>query len=176
MRCSTKRGNERESITRKPIGSITHPMMSSVRGQVCSAAAPTRNGAASGPARSTAAAAPSPNNADEITSDLVPRSVREVSVHSSTTTTRTTSPGSARASRAPRVRPETPPAHPRPKTGTRMIDGRKPISGPTRASRLGVAIPVDDTVTTTSTSRAEIPARSSAARAVVTNSSLALST
>src|SRR5450759_1717709 len=43
----------------------------------------------------------------------------------------------------------------------------------TRASRLGVAMPVDDTVTITSTSRAETPARSSAALAACTNSALA---
>ena len=139
--CSTKRGSDRESITRKPTGSTVQPMMSSVRGQVCSAAAPTRNLDLSVPARSTAAAAPSPNNADEITSALVPRSVRDVSVHNSTTTTRMTSPGSARASRLPNVRPDTPPAQPRPNIGTRMTEGRNPISGPTRASMLGVAIP-----------------------------------
>ena len=60
-------------------------------------------------------------------------------------------------------------------TGTRITAGRNPISGPTRASMLGVAIPVEETVTTTSTSRAEIPARSSAARAACTNSWPALS-
>jgi hypothetical protein len=69
-----------------------------------------------------------------------------------------TSPGSARASLAPSVNPDTPPAHPRPNTGTRIAVGRNPISGATRASMLGVAMPVEDTVTTTSTSRAEMPA------------------
>src|SRR6187401_1044500 len=114
----------------------------------------------------TTAAAPSPNKAEEITSAFVMRSGREINVHNSMTTTSTTSPGSARAKRAPSARPEAPPAQPRPKTGTRITDGRKPSSVATRASSPGVAMPVEDTVTTTSTSRAAIPARSSAAFAV----------
>ena len=47
-----------------------------------------------------------------------------------------------------------------------------PFPQPTRASRLGVAMPVDDTVTMTSTSCAATPARSSAVRAACTNSAL----
>jgi len=172
-RCSTKRGKERDSTIPNPAGSTVQPMMSSVPGQVCSALSPIDKPASACSARSTAAAAPSPNSAEEITSALVQRSARKASVHSSTTTTSTTSPGSARASRAPIDRPETPPAQPRPNTGTRAADDLKPISNATRASRLGVAMPVDETVTITSTSRAEIPARSSASCAVCTNSALA---
>ena len=139
-------------------------MMSSVSGQVCSAPAPIAQRApASRSTRSTQAAAPSPNSAEEITSALAPRSPRKASVHNSTATTSTTSPGSARASRAPSARPATPPPQPRPNTGTRSALGLKPISAPTRASRLGVAMPVDETVTMTSTSRAARRARSSAA-------------
>ena len=58
--------------------------------------------------------------------------------------------------------PETPPAQPRPKTGTRSTSARKPMRAATRASRLGVAMPVDETVTTVSTSAAVRPAASSA--------------
>ena len=56
-------------------------------------------------------------------------------------------PGSADASRAAIDRPLTPPAQPRPKTGTRRTSGRKPTRWATRASRLGVAMPVVDTAT-----------------------------
>ncbi len=49
-----------------------------------------------------------------------------VSVQSSITTTSTTSPGSARASRAPSAKPETPPAQPRPNTGTRITPAAIP--------------------------------------------------
>ena len=157
--CSTKRGSERESITRKP-DRIDRPAhdVERARPGVLGRGTDLQHPLAAAPARRTAAAAPSPKRAEEITSAFVPRSMRHASVQSSTTTTSTTSPGSARASRAPSARPDTPPAQPRPNTGTRITVGRNPISGPTRASMLGVAIPVEDTVTTTSTSRAEIRA------------------
>jgi hypothetical protein len=47
--------------------------------------------------------------------------------------------------------PETPPAQPRPKTGTRSTSARNPNRPATLASRLGVAIPVDEIVTIVST-------------------------
>ena len=173
-RCSTKRGSEREASRRSRPDRSVQPMMSSVpRPGVLGGGADLQRRLAR--ARRAAQAPPHRRrtSAEEITSALVPRSMRKASVQSSTTTTSTTSPGSARASRAPSERPDTPPAHPRPKTGTR-IDRRDaiPFPGPTRASRLGVAMPVDDTVTTTSTSRAVDAAPDRApSRAACTNSS-----
>lgn len=66
-----------------------------------------------------------------------------------------------------------PPAQPRPNTGTRAASGRNPIRSMARASRLGVAMPVEDTVTMASTSAAVSPASSSAAWAAWTNRSTA---
>ena len=51
-------------------------------------------------------------------------------------------PGSPEASRAAVARPLTPPAQPRPNTGTRRTSSRRPSRGATLASRLGVAMPV----------------------------------
>ncbi len=81
----------------------------------------------------------------------------------------TVEPGRPAASRAARARPETPPAQPRPKTGTRSTSLRKPMRPSTRASRLGVAMPVEETVTMVSTSPAAIPALARAAEALSTN-------
>ncbi len=61
-------------------------------------------------------------------------------------------PGRAWARREAIERPEIPPAQPRPNTGTRETSDRKPMRRATRASRLGVAMPVEQTVTTVSTS------------------------
>ena len=66
--------------------------------------------------------------------------------------------------------PETPPAQPRPKTGTRSTSGRNPIGPATLASRLGVAIPVEEIVTMVSTSAAASPAASKARLAASTKS------
>ena len=55
------------------------------------------------------------------------RRTRKASVQISTATSSTFDPGSARASRAASDRPDTPPAQPRPKTGTRWTSGRNPI-------------------------------------------------
>ncbi len=74
--------------------------------------------------------------------------------------------GRAAASRAAMPRPETPPAQPRPNTGTRSMSDRNPISGATCASRLGVVKPVEDSVTTQSMSAGASPARAMASRAL----------
>src|SRR5205085_6826971 len=79
-------------------------------------------------------------------------------------------PGSADASLALSESPLTPPAQPRPNTGTRRTSGRNPILGPTRAQRLGVAMPVVETVTTPSIWSGARPAFSIAALAASANS------
>ena len=163
-RCSTKRGSERDSTTPKPTGSIDQPMMSSVPGQVCSAAAPICKRRIAGARRAARPRRRRRRTARTRSRRLwLLRSLRNASVHNSTTTTSTTSPGSARASRAPSDKS-------RHAAGATEAEHRHPhgprpkahFARPTRASRLGVAMPVDDTVTTTSTSRAAMPARSSA--------------
>ncbi len=58
--------------------------------------------------------------------------------------------------------PAAPPPQPSPNTGTRMMSGRKPMAVMAWASRLGVAMPVEETVTTISTCAAFKPALSSA--------------
>ena len=67
--------------------------------------------------------------------------------------------------------PETPPAQPSPKTGTRSTSARNPKRPATLASRLGVAIPVDEIVTIVSTSAASSSAASRARFAASTKSS-----
>src|ERR1700722_17221237 len=101
---------------------------------------------------------------------LVKRSSRKAIVQISTATRSTTLPGRDCARREAIEKPETPPAQPRPNTGTRSTSARKPTWVAARASRLGVAIPVDEIVTTVSTSAASIPAASRALFAASTNS------
>ena len=164
---STKGGMARAKITPKPSGSTFQPMMSSVSSQVCSTAPSTAAMPPSVPRMQ--AAAPSPNKAVATMFAFVSSSSRKASVHSSTATSSTIEPGRASARRAAIDSPETPPAQPRPKTGTRMTSARKPMRARTRASRLGVAMPVDETVTTQSTSPAVSPALSSASPPAATN-------
>ena len=128
-------------------------MMPSVSGQRCSpelsiCVAPPS------PARRMIAAAPSPNRLMATMLALVSSSRRSASEQSSTATSSTLVPGRACARRAAIDRPETPPAQPRPNTGTRAMSERNPIRPATRASRLGVAMPVEQTVTTVSISAA----------------------
>ena len=66
--------------------------------------------------------------------------------------------GSAAASRAAVASPVTPPAQPSPKIGTRRTSGRRPRRGATRASMLGVAMPVVETKTRPSMSPGTNPA------------------
>src|ERR1700730_8385994 len=98
-------------------------------------------------ARSTQAAAPSPNSADATIFALVKRSSRKAIVQISTANSSTTLPGRDCARREAIETPETPPAQPRPNTGTRSTSARKPTRAAARASRLGVAMPVDEMVT-----------------------------
>src|SRR5579859_6265378 len=158
---SAKGGIARSKITPRPCGSTDQPMMPRVSGQRCWPLIST-SAMPGSPARNTQAAAPSPNNAVATMLALVKVSVRNASEQSSTATSNTTVPGRDSASREAIESPDTAPAQPRPKTGTRSISGRKPIRPATRASRLGVAMPVDEIVTTVSTSAAPIPAASSA--------------
>ena len=110
----------------------------------------------------TAAAAPSPNKAVATIAAGSSLSSRIEIEQVSTVTNSQLLPGSAAARRAAVARPLTPPAQPRPKIGTRRTSSRRPMRGPTRASRLGVAMPVVETVTTPSISirRRGRPARS----------------
>jgi len=104
---------------------------------------------------------------------LVSWSARKAVVQISSATISTRVPGRAAASRLAIARPDTPPAQPSPNTGTRPTSARKPMRLATRASTLGVAMPVDDMVTTTSMSLAPRPAASSARVAAPTNSTSA---
>jgi hypothetical protein len=104
---------------------------------------------------------------------LVSWSMRKAAVQISIATSSTVEPGRARASRLAMASPETPPAQPRPNTGTRSTSARKPMRPATRASRLGVAMPVEEMVTTVSTSRPSRPASARAREAAATNSSCA---
>ncbi len=148
-------------------------MISIVFAQRCSVAPPTRPIAGPSPQRKIAAAAPSPKSAAEMISALVARSSLNARVHNSIDTSKTVVPGSLAAIRAAVPNPVTPPAHPKPKMGIRRTSGRKPSRGRTRASRLGVAMPVDDTVITASIWRASSAAASSALRTTSSNSLLA---
>ena len=109
-------------------------------------------------ARRTAAAAPSPNKAVATIAAGSSLSRRIEIEQVSTVTNSQLLPGSAAASRAAVASPLTPPAQPRPNTGTRRTSSRRPSRGPTRASRLGVAMPVVETVTTPSISAGVRPA------------------
>ncbi len=124
---------------------------------------------------STAAAAPSPNSAVATTAAGSSLSSRIEIEQVSIVTMSQRLPGSAAASRDAVARPLTPPAQPRPKTGTRRTLPRRPIRGPARASRLGVAMPVVETVTTPSISSGFRPAFSMAAVAASMNSCSAAS-
>ena len=104
---------------------------------------------------------------------LVSWSMRKAAVQISIATSSTVEPGRARARRSAIAKPETPPAQPRPNTGTRSTSDRKPMRPATRASRLGVAMPVEEMVTMVSTSRASQPASASARLAAATKRSCA---
>jgi len=99
--------------------------------------------------------------------------MRKAAVQISIATSSTVEPGRARARRLAMARPDTPPAQPRPNTGTRSTSERNPMRPATRASRLGVAMPVEETVTMVSTSGASQPALASARLAASTKSSCA---
>ena len=114
------------------------------------------------PLCTTQAAAPSPNKAVATMLAAESWSMRKAAVQISIATSSTVEPGRARARRLAMARPDTPPAQPRPNTGTRSTSARKPMRPATRASRLGVAMPVEDTVTMVSTSRPSQPALASA--------------
>ena len=86
--------------------------------------------------------------------------LRQLMVHSSTTSSSTLPLGSDCAIRAARARPLTPPAQPRPKMGSRSIVAGRPRRLARIASRLGTASPVVDTVTMASMSSGSMPARS----------------
>src|SRR6185437_5841479 len=125
------------------------------------------------PARKIIAAAPSPNRLVATILALVSSSSRIASEQSSTATSSTLLPGRASARRDAIDRPETPPAQPRPNTGTRLTSERNPRRPATRASRLGVAIPVEQTVTTVSMSAPVSCALASAFSAASMNSASA---
>ena len=94
-----------------------------------------------------AAAAPSPNKAVATTAAGSSLSSRIEVEQVSTVTNSQLLPGSAAASRAVVASPVTPPAQPSPNTGTRAMSERKPSRGATRASILGVEMPVVETNT-----------------------------
>ena len=151
-------------------------MMSSVSGHRCCAPRPSTGPLPAAPGASeasTTAAAPSPKSAVAMMSALSIRSMRNSSVQVSTATISTRAPGRAAASSRAMESPLTPPAQPRPKTGTRSTSARNPISPATRASSVGVATPVEETVTITSISPALTPAAASARSAASRNSAVA---
>ena len=158
-KCSaTKSGIVRWKMTPNPSGSTLQPMISSVSGHSFSPVASIWVAPPS-PARRIMAAAPSPNRLAATILALVNSSWRTASVQSSSATRSTLVPGRACARRDAIDSPDTPPAHPRPKTGTRDTSLRKPSLPATRASSVGVAMPVEHTVTTVSISLAERSAR-----------------
>ncbi len=123
----------------------------------------------------TTAAAPSPKSALATRFSFVFVPGTNASEHSSTTTTRTTASGLERAKSAASPSEAPPAPQPSPQTGQRRTEpgsGRSLIS---RASRLGVAIPVEVTTMTCVTSSGRRPARASALRAACTFSTRAVS-
>ena len=148
-------GWQRSKMTPSPLGSTFQPMMSSVSGQVCSPRALDARQAALAARARTQAAAPSPNRAvaDHVGlgGQLVHAEGRgaELDDHQQHRRARPgarqpAGDGEARTRRR-RSRGRTP-ARARRRRGS-------PCGPPTRASRLGVAMPVEDTVTMVSTSR-----------------------
>ena len=101
------------------------------------------------------------------------RSLRKASVQASAATSSTVLPGSAAAKRWAMDSPVTPPAQPRPKTGTRRTSRLNPMLRKACASSVGVAIPVEETVTMVSIRSAVSPASDRAARAALMNISVA---
>ena len=160
-RASAKGGMARLRTTPKPSGSTSQPMMSRVPGQVCR---PRRRRSRS-PARPSGAR---PRRLRRRRGRSRRRRRRSslsgltARVQTSTVTKSTVLPGQACARRAARIRPETPAAQPRPKSGTRATSERKRSRSRSCASRLGTAIPVEEAVTTMSTSAPVRPASSRA--------------
>ena len=172
----TKPGIERSNTTPSPASSTSQPMICNVSGHMCCAPRPTTGPWSAGSELSTAAPAPSPNSAVAMMSAFCIRSMRNRSVQVSTATTSTRAPGRAAAISRAMDRPDTPPAQPRPNTGTRSRSGRNPISTAARASSVGVATPVEEMVTTASIRSALSPASASAPRAASRNRSIAPAT
>ena len=150
-------------------------MMPSVSGHNFSAAPLIRADRRRRPTRTTAAAAPSPNKAVATIAAGSSLSRRIEIEQVSTATISQLLPGSDAASRAAVASPLTPPAQPSPNIGTRRILARSPIRGPTRASRLGVAMPVVETVTTPSMSPGARPGAAIASSAARSNNASAAS-
>ena len=170
-RVSTSCGISRENTALNPLSAISQPITSRVPGQVCSPLATTAGPEPS--VDSKTPAAPSPNRAVATMLLLVQSSRRNDKAHNSTTRSSTISPGCASAWLAARARPMTPPAQPNPKIGNRLTSRRNCIRSINRASRLGVAMPVVDTVTTASIWCLPILARSRSLTVVVSSRSSA---
>ena len=150
----------RENSTPRPSSSTCQPITSSESGQVCSPLSP-RIGPSPAPLISMPAA-PSPNRAAAtmLLFELSPK--RKVRLHSSTTSSSTRRPGRTAAISAARDKPITPPAQPSPNSGRRWVSRRMPSRSISRASRLGVQMPVVETVTMASTSSTPQPASAEA--------------
>src|ERR1044071_2097933 len=91
------------------------------------------------------AAMPSENRLVAIKLLLLMSLLIKVSEHNSTATSKTTASGLALAAVHALAKPEAPPAQPSPNTGVRFTCGLSFILLMIRASRLGVANPVDET-------------------------------
>ena len=167
-------GMARSNTTESPGSSTSQPMIRSVSGQSFSAE-PAIRATPWSPLLTIPAAAPSPNKAVATMAAGSSLSRRIEIEQVSTVTNSQRVPGSAAASREASASPLTPPAQPRPKTGMRRTLSRKPMRPATRASRLGVAIPVVETVTTPSISSAASPAFAMAVVAASMNSCSAAS-
>ena len=166
-------GISRENCTLKPSSSTRQPITWSDPGQVCS---PQEARAGPSPSVLTrAAAAPSPKSAVATRLLLLWSARRKVRPQSSTTVTSTLDPGRARAMAAARASPRTPPAQPSPKMGSLCRSRRIPTLSASRASRLGVAMPDDDTEMMVSTSVTSSPAPPRQSRAAVSMRVTALS-
>ena len=163
-----KGGIARSKTTVSPGSSTSQPMIRCVSGHSFSAA-PMIVASPSPPHWTTAAAAPSPKIAVATIAAGSSLSRRIEIEQVSIVTNSQRVPGSDAARRAAVARPLTPPAQPSPNTGTRRTFSRRPSRGPTRASRLGVAMPVVETVTTPSIWSGVSPACSIAAEAASTN-------
>ena len=171
--CRAMSGTPRDSRTSSPLCVTCQPMTSRLPGQVCSPQA-----LIAGPVPSvvsTAPAAPSPKRAVATTFAVVRSLPQNVSVQSSTTRYRMRLPGWALAQAAARASPSAPPAQPRPNSGRRCTLRRNGSSSISRASSAGKAMPVDETVTSMSTSLHSRPAAARLSTVTCLSSPTALS-
>ena len=146
-------GMSRENTTCRPVASTSQPITSSVsRHSVLRAARISSAGvlpAAGGRSAPTTSAAAAPSENSEVATRLrrVTSLRWKVRLQSSSATSSTRDPGCASARSRARASPAAPPAQPSPHSGVREMSPRNGSAFASRASRLGVASPVEDTNT-----------------------------